>query len=63
MQSVISAVDNNNGQQWTTSDNNGQQWISMDYNGQQSAVLHASLMAFLYLVYVVFVPSVGFVDI
>ena len=26
----ISAVDNDNGQQWITMDNNGQQWITMD---------------------------------
>ena len=32
---MISAVDNNNGQQWTTMDNNGQQWTTMDNNGQQ----------------------------
>ena len=31
-QSMISAVDNNNGH-WTTMDNNGQQWTTMDNNG------------------------------
>ena len=38
----------NNEPQWTTMDNNGQRWKTMDNNGQQSAVLHASLMPFLY---------------
>ena len=56
---MISAVDNNNGQQCATMDNNGQQrttantdgqqLITMDNNGQQSAVLHASLMPFFHL--------------
>ena len=38
----------NNGQQWTQMGKNGLQWATMDNNGQQSAVLHASLMPFLY---------------
>ena len=38
-------------------DNNGQQWITMVNNGQQSAVLHASLMPFLYNVYCIFISN------
>ena len=34
-QSMISAVDNNNGQKWITMDNNGQKWTTINNNGQQ----------------------------
>ena len=42
-QSMISAVDNNN----------GQKWITMDNNGEQSTVLHASMMPFFVFKYTV----------